>query len=360
MKSRRVLVVLVAAIGLAAACGPPAPGPTTSVPEPGGLPNAPRMLTEPVGADGLGVVSMVQGIGNGTTYHVSNATWDRTLNPGVAADRAVLLESFGQLDPATGRLVRVAASSDSTVLEVCDSSSFDAVCEQIPDSDGFVAPVFSPDGSMIAARGSDPDAGVTTLRLVDSTSFDVVTQIVDGENGSIGSGLKAATWNPSSTAVAFVLGGGIATLQATPGSTLEIVTPSGHGDPSVARQAVMVVGWSTQGRIVSVWAEFDLATWPPLADLFVQSVAPDGQDRRDLGAVDLLGYGVVAPDGSAVLPERREVTSGALTAEATVPVAFADQPGATPQDLALPWIQVVGSELKAGQVSLLGFVDLSV
>ena len=362
MGTRRVVVALVAAVGLTAlagACGPPPePGPTTTttVPDPGGLPVVPRMLLEPVGAEGLGVVSVVQGIGAAQSYHLSTATTDRTLDVTDTADRALMFEAFDQYDRATQRHLRSAMGADAPVLQMCDSAAITATCVEIPDSEGLTNASFSPDASLLSAWGSDPDLGRTVLRLMDSTTYEVVVEVVDDD---LRSGIGAARWNPTSTAVAVNLAGSVATLEAAAGAVPEIVTPAGHGEPVSGRQAMMLLGWSRQDRILSIWSQLDYSTSPPTGSLFVQSVSADGQERRDLAPADVLGYGVVAPDGSAIVPERRTVTQDGQSATASVPVAFTDEPGAVPDPLALPWTGTSGGVLRAAQISILGFVALA-
>lgn len=360
MRTRRVVapIAAVCLTALAAACGPPpepAPTTTTTVPDPGGLPVVPRMLLEPVGAEGLGVVSVVQGFGTPQSIHLSTATSDRTLDPTDTADRAVMFEAFGQYDAATSRNVRNLALDDSSALQMCDSAAIAASCGLVPGSEGLSSAVVSPDGSLLAAWGIDLDLEETTLRLLDATTYEVVVEVTAA---SLRTGLVTAAWNPSSTAVAFIVDGGVATLQATPGAVPEVVAAAGSDAPGTSRQAMMMLGWSTQGRILTVWSETDASTWPPVGSLFVHSVGSDGLDPRDLAPADVLGYGVVAPDGSAIVPERRMVAQGGQTASASVPVAFRDEPAATPEPLALPWSATSGGVLRAAQVSILGFVDL--
>lgn len=363
MRTRRVVVALVAAVGLiavSAACGPPpGGGPTTTLPEPPELPVAPRMLMDPIGAEGKGIVSLVWGI-DGYRPFLSTATSHSELDPTDAEDRALLDEASGQIDPATGRRVVVVGDQDAFSLEMCDTAGDDAVCEPIPGSERFLHPRFSPDGALLAVWKSDDVLEQTTLRLIDSTTYEVITEVVDHE---LIAGPGRAWWNPTSTAVAFLQDEGVVTLEAAVGATPVVVTPARRDDLADYHVAQQLVGWSPQGRILSLWVQVEFSTWPPTATgPSLHSVAPDGQDGRHIATFDgtngVVTQGLVAPDGSTVLVERRDIVEGGQTTTASVAVAYSDQVGAAPLPLSRPWTDATSGTLLGAEIAIVGFVDL--
>lgn len=361
MRRLRVAVALALALvaGLGAACGPPPSGPpttttTTTTTEPVELPESPRMLTAPVGAEGQGVVAELRGTGVIDGYYVSTPTSARQLDPlGDLADRTLLLETFGQVDPGTGRWVRPAGQFGPLLL--CDSVADDAACGAVPGTDGFSSAKFSPDGTKLAAIRLDHEAELTTLRLIDLASFDAITEV---SSFALTQGVTGVAWRPDSSAVAFVLDKGVATLQAASGASAQIIAPYLEVDITDIREAAVLAGWTSQDRIISIWSRADYSSWPPTATMFVGSVSADGSDLRDLGPISPLGLGAVAPDGSLVWPEAQQVSDGPNVATGSTPVAFADSAVASKQSLSRPWSGITDDGFRASELWVHGFVDL--
>ena len=122
MRSLRFVVVGAWCAAVLTACGPP-----PSPPGPVEPPVAPRMLLDPIGASGMAAITKVDGTWSDDGYYVSTATAHRKLDvDGDIEDRALLLGATGQLDPATGRIVRIAGAPEHWWYELCDSAASDA------------------------------------------------------------------------------------------------------------------------------------------------------------------------------------------------------------------------------------------
>ncbi len=357
MKRLLVVCMLTATSALAAACfAPPTPTTTTTTTSPPALPVSPKMLTEPVGAGDLAVLSEVQGVPELEGFHLSTSTWQRPLDMSDDGDLALLLEELGRVDPVTGRTLRASVDpvTDERYVEVCDSVAAGADCETVPDSVGFLPSGFSPDGSSFAIWAPDPDDGPSTLRLVDGWTGELLVEV---SASSLSTGVRPA-WSPDSAALAFVLDGEVVTLAAATGAVPVTVMASDHVGPESLRQALTVIGWSAQGRIVSLWAELDAFGWPSLSNQVLQSIAPTGDDRRELGPVDPRGFAALSPDGSVVLSEPVDATDGTDVATGAVPFGFSDEERATRIALSQPWTGGTENGFAASRMSVLGFVLL--
>lgn len=151
--------------------------------------------------------------------------------------------------------------------------------------------------------------------------------------------------------------GGVATLAAASGSSPVVVTPAGYGDDP-GRTATAAIGWSSQGRIVTFWDDVDTSTFPHTTAKFLHSTTSDGQDRNEIDVVDPLACCVLAPDGSIVMSERRDVIQGPRSATGSVAVAYADLGAAPPTPLSAPWSEATPLILRVAEVFVQGFVQV--
>ncbi len=350
----RKLLVAAAVAGIAlvaGACAPPGPGPaTTTTTGDGGLPVAPRLATEPIGAEDHAAIVAVRGLDYSTRLYAATDTWHRQLDWNDLEDRAALAEAANQID-ASGRLVRSAGIDfENHWLEMCDSVAADD-CTKIPGTDMFNSAVFSPDGTMLYGL-HQPLGAPPTLRIFDAVTYET---IVEATREAISVGIGADAWSPDSGAVVAVIDNELYTLAAVPGAEPQLVSATDESTAPLVRQAVAPIGWSSQGRILSVWIELDISTWPPVGQrAVIESVEPDGDGRRDVGDANGTGYGVLAPNGAIVWPVATGVTG--YFGPGSVPVAHFDEPGSEPQALSLPWTENGPDGLLAAQVDVLGFV----
>ncbi|UDY35859.1 hypothetical protein [Dermatobacter hominis] len=351
MRKLLVAAAVVTAGLVAGACAPPPdPGPgTTTTTEPGGLPAVPRLAAAPIGAESFAAIVEVRGFGAARLY-ASTDTWHRELDPTDLGDLTAMYTAARQVDQA-GRLIRSAGVSfDDHWLEMCDTVAA-VSCTEIPDTDMFGRATFSPDGTMVFGVRQPLD-GPPTLRIFDATTFETIVEVTRNQ---IDAGIMPGAWRADSGAIALVLDQELYTLDAEPGAEPQLVTGTDISTWPIVRQAGFVVGWTAEGRIVSGWGESDWSTWPPTGSTVVlETVDPDGTDRRELGPLGTTGYGTMAPNGAVVWPAASGVTG--IYGPGSVPHAHFDADGAPPQALSLPWNESGPDGLMAAQVNVLGFV----
>ena len=317
MRSLRFVVVGAMCAAVLVACGPPpsTPGPV----EPTEPPVVPRMLMAPFGGTGLAAITRVS-----TTwpddYYISTATAHRKLDvEGDLDDRRLVLEALGELDPATGHVVRKAGGPELWWLEMCESAADDAACTALPDTDYFDHRQYSPDGSKLMlgmnAREDDP---VNRLRVVDATTFETIVEVA-GE--FVGVGLGQAAWSPDSSQLALTLNQGLAVLAVAPGAEPVALMGADHAYPPEVRQIAGVVGWTAQGRIVTGWRQWAGSIFDTRPVL--EFVDPDGSSLREFLDVEGAGWPAIAPDGSVVMP----IPSGAPGGGSAVASSTVGGPG---------------------------------